>query len=151
MSLFDTINNDIKTAMLAKEKEKLEALRSVKAAFLIAKTEKGANDELSDEAAIKVMQKLVKQRKESAEIYTSQNRQDLAEKELFEATVIEEYLPKLMSESELNTEIRKIVEAAAAKGPSDMGKVMGIATKSLAGKADSRMIADVVKSVLASL
>jgi uncharacterized protein len=149
MSLFDKINDDIKAAMLAKEKEKLEAIRGVKAAFLIAKTEKGASDELSDDAAIKVMQKLVKQRKESAEIYNTQNRKDLADKELFEASVIEKYLPKQMGADELKNILRAIIEKVGAKTPADMGKVMGVATKELAGKADGKAISEIVKSLLA--
>jgi uncharacterized protein YqeY len=150
MSLFDKVNEDIKTAMLAREKEKLEALRSVKAAFLIAKTEKGASDTLSDDQEIKVIQKLVKQRKETAEIYTTQNRQDLADKELFEASVIEQYMPKQMGSDELKAIITQIIDRVGAKAPSDMGKVMGVATKELAGKADGKMISDLVKSILAS-
>jgi uncharacterized protein len=148
MGLFDKINDDIKTAMLAREKEKLEALRGVKAAFLIAKTEKGASEELSDDTAIKVMQKLVKQRKESAEIYNEQNRKDLADKELFEASVIEQYLPKQMGADELRTIVKAIIEKVGAKTPADMGKVMGIATKELAGKADGKAISEIVKSIL---
>lgn len=149
MSLFDKINDDIKAAMLAKEKEKLEALRGVKAAFLIAKTEKGASDVLTDDAAIKVMQKLVKQRKESADIYNTQNRKDLADKELFEASVIEQYLPKQMGADELKGIIKAIIEKVGAKTPADMGKVMGVATKELAGKADGKAISELVKAILA--
>ena len=151
MSLFDQVNDDIKKAMMAKEKEKLEALRMIKAALLIAKTEKNASDELSDDIAIKVMQKLVKQRKDTAEIYTGQNRQDLADKELFEVTVAEKYLPKQMSTEEITAIIKGVVEKVGAKGPSDMGKVMGAATKELAGKADGKLVADAVKAVLAAL
>ncbi|MEJ5264999.1 MAG: GatB/YqeY domain-containing protein [Bacteroidales bacterium] len=151
MGLFETINDDIKAAMLAKEKEKLEALRAIKAALLLAKTEKGASQELSAETEIKVLQRMVKQRKESAEIYQSQNRPDLAEKELFEASVIEKYLPAQMSVEELEKAIRDIVARVGAKSPVDMGKVMGVATKELAGKAEGKMIAETVKKVLASL
>ncbi len=151
MSIFEQINEDIKKAMMAKEKEKLEALRMVKAAFLLAKTEKGASEELSDDVAIKTMQKIVKQRKETAEIYNSQSRKDLADKELFEASIIEAYLPKQMSADELTSIIKSIVEKVGAKGPSDMGKVMGIASKELAGKADGKLISEVVKATLASL
>ena len=149
MSLFDKVSEDIKTAMLAREKEKLEALRSIKAAFLIAKTENGAADTLSSDAELKIVQKLVKQRKESAEIYISQNRKDLSDKELFEASVIEQYLPKQMDISELTAILKSIIEKVGAKSPQDMGKVMGVASKELAGKADGKMIADTVKSLLA--
>jgi uncharacterized protein len=149
MSLFDKINDDIKAAMMAREKEKLEALRGVKAAFLIAKTEKGASDVLTDDTAVKVMQKLVKQRKESAEIYNAQNRKDLADKELFEASVIEQYLPKQMGADELKAIVIAIIEKVGAKTPADMGKVMGVATKELAGKADGKAISELVKSILA--
>ena len=149
MSLFDQINEDIKTAMLAKEKEKLEALRAVKAAFLIAKTDKGASETLSSETELKVIQKLVKQRKESAEIYISQNRTDLSDKELFEASVIEQYMPKQMGIDELHAVIKAIVDRVGAKTPADMGKVMGVASKELSGKADGKLISDTVKSILA--
>jgi uncharacterized protein len=148
MSLFDKINDDIKTTMLAKEKEKLEALRAIKAAFLIAKTEKGAPAELTSDMELKIIQKLVKQRKESAEIYISQNRKDLYDKEMFEASVIEQYLPKQMDAEELNKVIKAIIEKVGAKAPSDMGRVMGIASKELAGKADGKLIAETVKSLL---
>ncbi|MGC8802413.1 MAG: GatB/YqeY domain-containing protein [Bacteroidales bacterium] len=151
MGLFETINDDIKAAMLAKEKEKLEALRAIKAALLLAKTEKGASHDLTLETEIKVLQRMVKQRKESAEIYYSQNRPDLAEKELFEASVIEQYLPAQMSAEELEQAIRDIVGRVGAKSPADMGKVMGVATKELAGKAEGKTIAETVKKVLASL
>jgi uncharacterized protein YqeY len=149
MSLFDKVNEDIKTTMLAREKEKLEALRSIKAAFLIAKTEKGAADTLSSDTELKIIQKLIKQRKESAEIYISQNRKDLSDKELFEAGVIEQYLPKQMDVAELTAILKSIIEKVGAKSPQDMGKVMGIASKELAGKADGKLIADTVKSLLA--
>lgn len=148
MSLFEKVNEDIKTAMLAKEKEKLEALRSIKAAFLIAKTEKGANDELTNDVALKIIAKLVKQRKETAEIYSTQNRQDLADKELFEASVIEQYMPKQMSTDELKAALMPIIEKVGAKTPADMGKVMGAASKELAGKADGKMISEMVKAIL---
>ncbi len=150
MSIFEKVNEDIKTAMLAREKDKLEALRGIKAAFLIAKTEKGASETLSSEVEIKVLQKIVKQRKESAEIYNSQARKDLGDKELFEASVIEQYLPKQMDVEELKVILKTIIEKVGAKAPSDMGKVMGIASKELAGKADGKMISEVVKSLLVS-
>lgn len=149
MSLEEKINNDIKAAMLAKEKVRLEALRAVKSAILIAKTEKGHTDTLTADTEIKIVQKQVKQRKESAEIYNQQNRKDLADKELAEAAVIEEYLPKMLSEDELVAEIKKIIDQVGAKAPSDMGKVMGVAAKALAGKADGRVISEKVKSLLA--
>ena len=148
MSLFVTVSEDIKKAMLAKEKEKLEALRSVKAAFLLARTNVGAGGELSSEEELKIVQKLVKQRKESAEIYQQQNRQDLADKELLEASVIEQYLPAQMSEQELETVLKAIIERIGAKTPADMGKVMGIASKELSGKADGKSISIKVKQLL---
>lgn len=151
MSLFDIVNADIKTAMKAKDKEKLEALRSVKAAFLMAKTEKGASDELSDDAALKIVQKLVKQRKDSAEIYKGNNREELYAKEMSEAAVIEHYLPAQMSEEEIALAIKEIVQQVGASGPQDMGKVMGMASKKLSGKAEGRIIAQKVKEILASL
>ena len=150
MSLFEQVNEDIKAAMLAREKDKLEALRGIKAAFLIAKTEKGASETLSSETEIKVLQKIVKQRKESADIYNSQGRKDLGDKELFEASVIEHYLPKQMDAEELKKILKGIISKVGAKAPSDMGKVMGAATKELAGKADGKLISEIVKSLLAS-
>ncbi len=151
MSLFEKINEDIKVSMLNKEKEKLEALRAIKAALLLAKTEKGASQELTPETEIKVLQRLVKQRKESAEIYQSQNRTDLAEKELFEASVIEQYLPAQMSQEELENALRTIIEKVGAKSPSDMGKVMALASKELTGKAEGKIIAETVKKMLSNL
>jgi len=148
MSLFNTVSEDIKKAMLAKEKDKLEAYRAVKSAFLLARTEAGAVGELTPEAELKIVQKLVKQRKESAEIYQQQNRQDLADKELLEASVIEQYLPKQMSEQELETALKVIIERVGANLPSDMGKVMGVATKELSGKADGKAISIKVKQLL---
>lgn len=149
MSLEEKINNDIKAAMLAKEKVRLEALRAVKSAILLAKTEKGHSENLTTDTELKLLQKQVKQRKESAEIYKQQNRPELAEKEIAEAFVIEEYLPQMMSDEELTAELKKIIEQVGAKAPSDMGKVMGVATKALAGKADGRAISEKVKSLLA--
>lgn len=150
MNLFEKINNDIKSAMLAREKERLEALRSVKSAFLLAKTEKGASDELSDERAVQIIQKLIKQRKESAEIYSQNNRPELAEKELFEAEVIGEYMPAQMSEDEMKAIISEIIKNTGAKSVKEMGKVMGEASKKLAGKAEGRKIAEMVKNMLPS-
>jgi uncharacterized protein len=148
MNLFDKINEDIKTTMLAREKEKLEALRAIKAAFLVAKTEKGAPSELTSDMELKIIQKLVKQRKESAEIYISQGRKDLHDIEMFEASVIEQYLPKQLDAVELKKILKAIIEKVGAKTPSDMGKVMGVASKELAGKADGRLIAETVKILL---
>ena len=149
MSLFDQINQDIKAAMLAREKDKLEALRAVKSAFLLAKTEKGGSGELTPDAELKIIQKLVKQRKESAEIYQSQNRDDLYNKEMVEAGYIEEYLPKQMNEEELVAELKIIIAEVGACNASDMGKVMGVASKKLAGKADGKLMATKVRELLA--
>jgi uncharacterized protein YqeY len=148
MSLFDTVSEDIKKAMLAKEKDKLESLRAIKAAFLTARTEVGAGGELSPDAELKIVQKLVKQRRDSAEIYQQQNRQDLADKELLEASFIEPYLPAQMSEQDLETALKAIIERVGAKAPSDMGKVMGVATKELSGKADGKGISVKVRELL---
>ncbi|MDR0348464.1 MAG: GatB/YqeY domain-containing protein [Tannerella sp.] len=148
MSLFDTVSEDIKKAMLAKEKEKLEALRAVKTAFLLARTEVGSNGELSPEAELKIVGKLVKQRKESAEIYTQQNRQDLADKELLEASFIGQYLPAQMSGEELKAALTGIIERLGAGAPSDMGKVMAVAAKELSGKADGKLISSTVRELL---
>lgn len=149
MSLFDTISNDIKSAMLAKDKVRLEALRGIKKEFIEAKTAKGSDGELHDDVAMKILAKMVKQRKESAEIYAGQNRQDLADGELAEAAIIEEYLPKQLSEAELEAELRKIVAEVGATSPQEMGKVMGVASKRLAGRADGRAISAKVKELLA--
>ncbi|HOP03561.1 MAG TPA: GatB/YqeY domain-containing protein [Tenuifilaceae bacterium] len=151
MTLEERINNDIKAAMLAKEKIRLEALRAVKSAILLAKTEKGGSEGLTTEAELKLLQKQVKQRKDSAEIYQQQNRPELADKELAEAAAIEEYLPKMLSDEELTSEVKKLIEQVGAKSPADMGKVMGLASKSLAGKAEGKAIADKVKSILAAM
>jgi hypothetical protein len=149
MTLEEKINQEIKAAMMAKEKVKLEALRAIKSAILLAKTEKGAGETLTADTELKILQKQVKQRRESAEIYAQQNRPELAEKELAEAAAIEVFLPKMLSEDELVVEVKKIIDSVGAKGPSDMGKVMGIASKTLAGKADGKAVADTVKKVLA--
>lgn len=151
MNLFDQISEDIKKAMLAREKVRLEALRGVKKEFLEARTAKGAGGELTDETATKILVKMVKQRKESARIYEENNRPELAANELAEAAVIEEYLPGQLSEAELEAEIRKIVEQTGATSPKDMGKVMGTATKQLAGRAEGRAISEKVKQILNSL
>lgn len=149
MNLFDQISEDIKKAMLAREKVRLEALRGVKKEFLEAKTAKGANGELSDETATKIMVKMVKQRKESAKIYEENNRPELAENELAEAAVIEEYLPKQLSAEELEAELKAIISETGATSAKEMGKVMGIATKRLAGKAEGKLISAKVKELLA--
>jgi len=149
MSLELKINDEIKRAMLARNAARLEALRAVKAALLLEKTREGATGDVTEESELKILQKLVKQRRESAEIYAGANRQDLAEKELFEASVIETFLPKQLSEEEVTGIIRKIVAETGATSVKDMGKVMGAATKELAGKADNKMISVIVKSLLA--
>ena len=138
MNLFDQVSNDIKSAMLAKDKVRLEALRGIKKEFLEAKTAKGADGELTDDMAMKILAKMVKQRKESAQIYTEQNRPDLAEPELAEAAVIETYLPKQMTEEELTEALKAIIAQVGATTPQEMGKVMGVATKQLVGRADGR-------------
>lgn len=134
--------------MKAKDKVALETLRNVKKFFLEAKTAPGANDTLTDADALKIMQKLVKQGKDSAAIYVQQGRQDLADVELAQVAVIEKYLPKQMSAEELEVELKAIIAQVGATGPKDMGKVMGIASKALAGKAEGRMISEVVKKLL---
>ena len=149
MNLFDTISGDIKAAMLARDKVRLETLRGVKKEFLEAKTAKGGDGELSDDAAMKILVKMHKQRKESAAIFSQQNRQDLAENELAEAAIIEEYLPKQMSEEELNAALKEIIAQTGASSAKDMGKVMGVATKQLAGKAEGKAISAKVKELLA--
>jgi len=149
MTLFEQINQDIKAAMLAKEKEKLAALRAIKAAFLLAKTEKGS-EELSSEKELAIIQKLVKQRKDSAEIYKSNQRLDLFEKEEKEADFIAVYLPKPLSEEELTAFIKEIIASTGASSMKDMGKVMGMASKQLAGKADGKTISSKVKELLNS-
>lgn len=146
--LFDKISADIKTAMLAREKVALEALRGIKKEFIEAKTAKGSDGNLADEVAIKILQKMMKQRKESAQIYTEQNRPELAENELAEAAVIERYLPAQMSDEELTSVVSAIIAQVGATGPQDMGKVMGVATKQLAGKTEGRLISEKVKSLL---
>lgn len=148
MTLFDQVNEDIKKAMLAREKDKLEALRAIKAAFLLAKTEKGGIDELPADVELKIIQKLIKQRRESADIYKQQNRIDLYDKEVLEANVIETYLPAAMSDEELNAIIKSIIEKVGAKTAADFGKVMGVAAKELSGKADGKVISAKVKEML---
>ena len=147
--MFDRISNDIKDAMKAKDKVRLETLRNIKKAFLEAKTAPGANDTLTDDAAMKIMQKLVKQGKDSATLYNEQGRADLAEAELAQVAVIEAYLPKQMSAEELEVALKAIIAEVGAEGPKDMGKVMGTATKKLAGLAEGRAISAMVKQLLA--
>jgi uncharacterized protein YqeY len=149
MSLITQIDQDIKQAMLAKQSEKLRALRAIKSALLLAKTEKGASEEISEEAEIKVLQKLVKQRKESADIYQAQNREDLYRIEKEEQEYIEAYLPKQMSREEVETYLKDVIGRVGATSVKDMGKVMGTANKELAGKADGKTISEVVKQLLA--
>ena len=149
MSLFDQISSDIKAAMLARNKQRLEALRGVKKEFLEAKTAKGSDGDLPDETAMKILVKMVKQRKDSAQIYIEQNRPELAEGELAEAKIIEEYLPQQMTEEELETALEAIIAETGATSAKDMGKVMGIATKQLAGKAEGKAISAKVKELLA--
>ena len=148
MDIFNLISEDIKNAMKAKDKVKLETLRNIKKVFLEAKTAPGANDTLSDDAALKIMQKLVKQGKDSATLYQEQGRQDLADAELAQGAVIETYLPKQMSAEELEIALKAIIAEVGAEGPKDMGKVMGAATKKLAGLAEGRAISAKVKELL---
>lgn len=148
MELFDIISNDIKEAMKAKDKVALDTLRNIKKVLLEAKTAPGANDTVSNETAIKLIQKLAKQGKESAELYSSQNRPELAAEELAQVAVMEKYLPKQMSEEEIAAALKEIIAQTGAAGPQDMGKVMGVATKQLAGKAEGRVISTIVKQLL---
>jgi len=148
MALFDTISKDIQAAMLAKDKIRLEALRGAKKEFLEAKTAKGADGDLSDETAVKILQKMVKQRKDSAIIYKEQNRPELAENELAEVEVLENYLPKQLSSEELEAAIKEIIVQVGATSIKDMGKVMGAATQALAGKTEGRLISEEVKQLL---
>ena len=148
MDLFEKVSEDIKNAMKAKDKVALETLRNVKKCFLEAKTAPGANDTLTDADALKIMQKLVKQGKDSAGVYAGQGRQDLADAELAQVAVIERYLPQQMSAEELENVLKEIIAEVGAAGPKDMGKVMGVASKRLAGKAEGRAISEAVKRLL---
>ena len=150
MSLKETINEDIKQAMLPRRKEELTALRSIKSAILLAETEKGAKEEISEDTEMKLLMKAAKQRKESGELFKKEGRDDLAQKEFFEFEVISKYLPKQMGESEVREALKAIIEKIGASSPSDMGKVMGVSTKELAGKADGRMISTIVKELLSN-
>lgn len=149
MSLEQRIMTDLKAAMVAKDEAALRSLRAIKAAILLAKTAEGASGELKEEDEVKLLQKLVKSRKDSLEIFQQQNRPELAKKEEEEIAVIEKFLPRQLSADELKAELEKIIAATGASSPADMGKVMGVATKQLAGKADGKMISSLVKELLA--
>ena len=148
MSLETTINEEIKKAMLAREKDRLEALRSVKTAFTLARSDKGAGQSLTDQEAIKIIQKLAKQRKDSADIYKEQGRTDLYDKEMFELEVISDYLPAQMDESTLRQFLAGLIKEMGATSMQQMGPVMGRATKELAGKADGKLISGIVRELL---
>lgn len=149
MELFDRISQDIKSAMLAKDRTRLEALRGIKKEFLEARTAKGSDGTLHDDAATRILVKMAKQRRESAQIYTEQSRPDLAQAELAEVAVIEEYLPRQLTDQELTERLQEIIARAGATSPQHMGRVMGLATKELAGLADGRAISSRVKELLA--
>lgn len=148
MNLFDQISEDIKKAMLAKDKVALDALRGIKKEFLEAKTAKGGDGELHDDKALQILQKMVKQRKESAQMYIDANRPELAEDELAQCKIIEQYLPAMLSEEELAFALEQIIVQVGAQGPQDMGKVMGVATKQLAGRAEGKAISTKVRELL---
>lgn len=150
MNLKQQIDRDIKSAMLAKEKDKLRALRAIKSMILLAETEKGAKEELSKDSEIKLLMKATKQRKDSYNLYVEQGREDLAKVEKDELKIINEYLPKQMTKEEVTEELKKIIKQISASSLQDMGKVMGNATKILAGKADGKMISTIVKQLLTS-
>ena len=148
MNLEQKIMIELKAAMLAKDEAALRSLRAIKAAILLAKTSEGAAGEMKEEDELKLLQKLVKQRKDSLEIYTQQNRTDLAQKEQEEIAIIEKFLPKQLSADEVRTELARIIQEVGATSPADMGKVMGAATKQLSGKADGKTISTLVKELL---
>ncbi len=148
MSLKTQIDADIKTAMLAKDKDSLTALRSIKSLILLSETEKGAAEELNADAEIKLLTKAAKQRRESADVFGSQGRKDLQDKELLELAVIERYLPKQLSEDEVKAAVNTIIQKVGASSAADLGKVMGVASKELAGKADGKVISSIVKQLL---
>ncbi len=148
MGLKEQIDADIKKAMLAKDKDGLRALRALKSSILLAETEKGNEGQLSPEKELNLLMKSAKQRKESAEIYKQQNREDLMETELIELEIIERYLPKQLSDDELKAKLAEIIAKVGASGPADMGKVMGVASKELSGSADGRRISTTVKELL---
>ncbi len=149
MALYETISEDIKAAMKARDKVRLETLRNIKKVFLEAKTAPGANDTLADADALKILQKLAKQGRETAKTYIDNNRQDLADGELAQAAIIEEYLPKPLTDEEIEDEVRRIVAETGAQGMKDMGRVMGAASKQMAGKAEGGRISVIVKKILA--
>ena len=149
MSLINQVDQDIKQAMLAKQPDRLRGLRAIKSALLLARTEKGAAEELTEEAEIKVLQKLIKQRKESADIYKAQNREDLYDIEIQEMQVIEPFLPQQLRAEDIETFLKELISRVGATSQKDMGKVMGAANKELAGKADGRTISELVKKLLA--
>ena len=149
MAIFDQINEDIKAAMKAREKEKLEALRGIKKVMLEAQTAKGAGDVLADDDALKIISKLAKQGSDSANIYKEQGREDLYEQEMKQVAIFESYLPAKMSDEELTAAVKAVIEQVGASSMKDMGKVMGIASKKLAGQADGKDVADKVKALLA--
>lgn len=149
MDLFEQVSKDIVAAMKAKDKVRLEALRNIKKYFIEAKTAPGANDTLTDDAALKILAKLAKQGRDTAALYTEQHRPDLAEEEAAQAAVIEEYLPRPLTAEELEAALREIIAESGAASPKEMGKVMGIASKRLAGKADGKIISETVKRLLA--
>ena len=149
MTLFEQVSKDIVAAMNAKDKTALEALRNIKKVFIEAKTAPGANDTLEDAAAMKILQKLAKQGHDAADLYVSQNRQDLADAELAQVKVIESYLPQPMTEAEIEAAVKEIISQTGAGSIKEMGKVMGLASKQLAGKADGKTISDIVKKLLA--
>ncbi len=148
MSLEQRINDDIKVAMLAREPQKLNALRAVKSAILLAKTQKGGGADLDEEAEIKILKQLVKQRQDSAAMYQAQNRPDLYEEERFQMEIIQSYLPQMLSEEEVEKVVRQIIADTGSSSMKDMGKVMGLATKTFAGKADNKVVSDMVKRLL---
>ncbi len=148
MDLFDRISDDIKKAMLARDAQRLDSLRGVKKEFLEAKTAKGSDGTLTDEKAVQILAKMIKQRKESAEIYQQQNRPELAENELAQAAIIEEYMPKQLTDEELTARLTEIIARVGATSPKEMGKVMGVASKELAGQAEGRAISAKVKELL---
>jgi len=148
MSLEQKVMTDLKTAMLAKDEKSLRSLRAIKAAIILAKTSEGAGGEIGEADEIKLLQKLIKQRKDSLEIYATQNRADLATREQEEIDVIEKFLPQQMSAEELKASLQQIISETGASSPADMGKVMGLATKKLAGKADGKTISNLVKELL---
>ncbi|HLT80898.1 MAG TPA: GatB/YqeY domain-containing protein [Cyclobacteriaceae bacterium] len=150
MSLKEQIDADIKKAMLARNKGELDALRSIKSLILLAETEKGSKGDLTADAEAKLLMKAAKQRRESADIFLAQSRQDLADRELFQLDIINRYLPQQLSEADLRKELERIIGELGASGPQDMGKVMGTATKQLAGKAEGKAISAIVKELLSA-